>query len=158
MFSMPLGSRLTQKNVNPRLLIAVGALVAFSCFYIASAMENFYAFAALYVVAFAVNHGMVYMVPIHHGWLWFPDHPGLVSGVILGGFGLGSLIFNLVLTHLVNPWNDKSDAEGYYPDRVNERFMLMWRTLVTCWLVIVIIAFIMIFPGPVPAAVTSEAR
>ena len=50
------------------------------------------------------------MVPIHHGWLWFPDHPGLVSGIILGGFGVGGLIFDNVFTHVINPGNESVDT------------------------------------------------
>ena len=91
------------------------------------------------------------MVPIHHGWLWFPNNPGLVSGIILGGFGVGSLIFDNVLTHLVNPNNEPVDVDtGFYPSDVDERFMLMWRVLVGSWLVITVVGAILIFPGPVP--------
>ena len=90
------------------------------------------------------------MVPVHHGWLWFPNNPGLVSGVILGGFGLGSLIFDNVLTHLVNPDNISVDDDGFYPDDVDNRFMFMWRVLVSCWLGLTVVGVIMAFPGPVP--------
>ena len=43
------------------------------------------------------------MIPIHHGWLWFPESPGLVSGLAIGGFALGALIFDNVSTALINP-------------------------------------------------------
>ena len=150
MFFMPIGSHLTQKNVNPRLLILMGGCVAFPCFFIASFMENFTGYAILYAFGFAFNQGMTYMVPVHHGWLWFPNNPGLVSGIILGGYGVGSLIFDNVLTHVVNPDNISVDKEGFYPKSVDDRFMLMWRVLVGSWLFISIVGAIMIFPGPVP--------
>ena len=150
MFFMPIGSHLAQKNVNPRLLILIGGCVAFPCFFIASFMKSFTGYAIFYVFGFAINQGMVYMVPVHHGWLWFPNNPGLVSGIILGGFGLGSLIFDNVLTHVVNPDNISVDSEGFYPKSVDDRFMLMWRVLVGSWLFITIVGAIMIFPGPVP--------
>ena len=54
---------------------------------------------------------MVYLAPIHHGWLWFPDHPGLVSGIIIGGFGVGALVYDNVWTALINPYNDEQDNE-----------------------------------------------
>ena len=38
MFFMPFGSLMTQKNVNPRIMLAVGASVSFPCFIIASFM------------------------------------------------------------------------------------------------------------------------
>ena len=150
MFFMPFGSYLVQNNYNPRLLILFGACIAFPCFYLASFMDKFVGFAILYALGFAVNQGIVYMVPVHHGWLWFPNNPGLVSGVILGGFGLGSLIFDNVLTHLVNPDNISVDDDGFYPEDVDERFMYMWRIIVTCWLGITVVAIFMTFSGPAP--------
>ena len=78
-------------------------------------MKDFTPFAIFYVLGFSINQGIVYMVPVHHGWLWFPNNPGLVSGIILGGFGLGSLIFDNVLRVLVNPEDLPRDEEsGFY--------------------------------------------
>ena len=115
MFVMPVGSYFAQKNVNPRLMIIIGGCIAFPCFIIASFMKDFTPFAIFYVLGFSINQGIVYMVPVHHGWLWFPNNPGLVSGIILGGFGLGSLIFDNVLRVLVNPDDLPRDEEsGFY--------------------------------------------
>lgn len=88
------------------------------------------------------------MVPVHHGWLWFPNNPGLVSGIILGGFGAGSLIFDNVLTKLINPDNESIRDDGTYPDSVNDRFIMTWRVLVGSWFVFFLIGTAMTFPGP----------
>jgi OFA family oxalate/formate antiporter-like MFS transporter len=42
---------------------------------------------------------------------WFPDKKGLVTGIILGGFGLGSFIFTQVQTAILNPNNVSVDKE-----------------------------------------------
>ena len=89
------------------------------------------------------------MVPIHHGWLWFPSSPGLVSGIILGGFGCGGLIFDNVWTHVINPDNLSEQDDGYYDPTIDDRFMSTWRLTVSCWLLLAVIGFAMIFPGPV---------
>ena len=68
---------------------------------------------------------MTYMVPVHHGWLWFPGRPGLVSGLIIAGFGFGSLIFNNVARDIVNPDNESSDENGKFSDAVNDRVPYM---------------------------------
>ena len=52
---------------------------------------------------------MTYMVPVHHGWLLFPNRPGLISGLIICGFGFGALIFNTVSRILVNPDDESAD-------------------------------------------------
>ena len=68
------------------------------------------------MLAFSFNQGIVYMVPVHHAWLWFPKYPGLTSGIIIGGFGFGALIFNSLSTALINPDNLPFDKETFkYP-------------------------------------------
>lgn len=46
---------------------------------------------------FASNHGI--------GMKWFPNHAGLISGIIVMGYGSGALIFNNVQTLYLNPQN-----------------------------------------------------
>ena len=48
---------------------------------------------------------MSYVVPIHHAWLWFPNHGGLTSGMMIGAFGLGTIIMNEIAAVIVNPDN-----------------------------------------------------
>ena len=38
---------------------------------------------------------------------WFPKNRGLANGLILFGFGFGSLIFNFIQTFIINPKNVK---------------------------------------------------
>ena len=46
------------------------------------------------------------MVHVHHSWLFFPNQTGLISGIILAGYGFGALIFDNVSTAIINPNND----------------------------------------------------
>ena len=73
--------------------------------FFATMVENFTAFFWLYSMSWSLLIGISYMVSIHHGWLWFPERPGLISGLVIGGFGLGALIFDNVSTYLINPMN-----------------------------------------------------
>lgn len=149
MFIFPLGAYLVQVGWKPRTLILMGAGVTYPCFYTASFMDKFWAFSMLYVIGFSWSQGLIYMAPVHHGWLWFPKNPGLVSGIILGGFGFGALVFDNMITHVINPDNLPIDPiTGYYPPSVNDRFIFMWRVLVTCWLGLSITGFVLLFPGP----------
>ena len=116
MFFVPIGSHFVQKNVNPRLMIACAGIPALTCFFIASFMVEgqFVAFAVLYVLGFAFVQGISYMVPVHHGWLWFPGSPGLVSGIIIGGFGCAPLVFDNMWTRVINPDNVPVNDDGFY--------------------------------------------
>ena len=128
----------------------IGGIVAFPCLFGAAYMKNFTGFAILYCIGFPFNHGMTYMAPVHHGWLWFPKNPGLVSGLILSGFGAGALIFDNVLTHIINPDNESIGDDGYYSKAVDDRFRKTFLVLVTSWLIIAIVGCMLTFPGPLP--------
>ena len=108
---------------------------------------EFWAFSALFVFGFGFMNGLTYMVPVHHGWLWFPERSGLVSGIIIGGFGLGPLIFNNVSLAVINPLNESSDANGKFSDEINERFIGMMMTVWLSWVALVVISVLLIFSG-----------
>jgi hypothetical protein len=91
--------------------------------------------------------GISNMVSIHHGWLWFPERPGLISGLIIGGFGVGALIFDNVSTYLINPTNLGGDDLNY-EYKIDDRFVMMLRKLCLCFSLIVVIGVVGIFPGP----------
>ena len=112
-------------------------------------MTEFFPFATLYVLGFGVCNGLSYMVPMHHGWLWFPDRPGLISGIIIGGFGLGSLVFAPIATQIVNPGGEQA-VDGHFTDAVNSRVPKMLLILNLCFAVTCMISVMLIFPGPDP--------
>ena len=90
-------------------LLLVAGIFGLSLVWIATLQTEFWSFAACYITGFGVTNAMTYMVPVHHGWLWFPNRPGLISGLIICGFGFGALIFNTVSRILVNPDDESAD-------------------------------------------------
>lgn len=42
---------------------------------------------------------------------WFPNHKGLVSGLVVAGFGSGAFIFDQVQTAFINPDNKGADLK-----------------------------------------------
>ena len=91
------------------------------------------------------------MVPIHHAWLYFPQHGGLISGIILAGYGFGALIFDNVSTAIVNPGGKyKKDSNGWYPKEVNNKFETMMRVLIISWSACILIGMLLITRGPLP--------
>ena len=78
----------------------------------------------LYIFSYGIGNGLAYISPIQNAWLWFPDRPGLCSGIILSGFGLSALIFNNIVFILVNP-NNESAVDGVFPADVNDRVPYM---------------------------------
>jgi hypothetical protein len=43
------------------------------------------------------------MTGVSIAWQYFPGREGLISGIIIGGFGVGSFIFTYLSTFLINP-------------------------------------------------------
>jgi hypothetical protein len=74
----------------------------------------------IYGLTFGVITGMVYYIPIYMGYLYFPKKKGIVSGVVLMGYGLASLVFGLTFFALVNPHNLNA---VYTEDRKDKYFM-----------------------------------
>ena len=77
---------------------------------------------------------------------YFPDRKGLVTGIIVGSYGLGSFIFNLVATKIVNPTGASADIRTPDPNltlfhpSVANRVPLLLRILCMVWLCLVLIA------------------
>ncbi len=101
----------------------------------------------MYSLSWSINQGISYMVPVHHGWLWFPESPGLVSGLVIGGFGLGALVFNNVSTLIINPDNLKS-TEVDYDKIISGRFVKMLHYLLLSYALLALLGVALIFSGP----------
>ena len=75
--------------------MAIGGIICVSSMLLATLIprDSFKAFFVLFVGGQGINAGLCYMVPIQLGWKTFPERTGLISGIIIAGFGLGALIF-----------------------------------------------------------------
>ena len=58
-------------------------------------------------VLFGLGCGLTYTSPIVCSYRWLPKHKGLVSGVVVAGYGGGALIFDQIASKYANP-NDIS--------------------------------------------------
>ena len=120
-------------------------------------MNEFIPFAILYVFGFGFCNGLSYMVAMHHGWLWFPNWPGLISGIIIGGFGLGALVFAPIATRIVNPHGEQA-VDGRFTDDVNARVPTMLLILNVCFIAVCSVSLFMVFPGPDPTELNDKMK
>ena len=101
------------------------------------------------MLGYGTGAGIGYLVPIHHGWLWFPKSPGTASGIGLAGFGVAQLIFNNVAVALVNPDGVSKNREtGYYPSDVYEKVPFMLRVLAIIYTGLIFLAICLVWSGP----------
>jgi len=110
----------------------------------------FKTFYILYSMGYATMLACTYMVPVQLGWKTNQEWRGLIIGVIIGGFGLGPLIFNNVSAKIVNPSNlsqvlISEEPELYaFPDEIALRVPQMFQTLAIYYSALVIISIMFI--------------
>jgi len=69
-----------------------------------------------YGVLFGVGIGIAYPNILVVVMQWFPEHKGLVNGIVLSGFGLSALIMDKIQTALINPENVEQDESTGFTD------------------------------------------
>ena len=74
--------------------LSLFAAIGIGIIFLGSYASTFNGWWATWIIGYGIGGGVTYMGPVHHGWLWMPDRPGLVSGIILAGVGLSGLIFD----------------------------------------------------------------
>ncbi|KAF7256587.1 Oxalate:formate antiporter [Paragonimus skrjabini miyazakii] len=91
---------------------------------------------------------------------WFPARRGLVVGMIVGGFGLGALIFTPIQTAYINPDNIKVNnktrqmTDEAVLDRVPSAFLMLGGILLS----LQVIGFILLRPKPVSTTESGDKK
>ena len=103
--------------------------------------------------------GLAYTAPIVAGWKHFPSRRGLVSGCILGGFGSGGFLFNLVGSSLANPDSLALDpATKLFPDAVYANFPNMLRKLAVIYASMQLVGAAMLKVAGLPQAAVAAKK
>lgn len=139
-------------KIGFKITIGIGSILIALAFLIISFMENIYGFILIYCLVVGIPGGLLYMLPIVCGWRYFPDKRGLVSGLIIGGYGFGAFIFNFVCKAICNPDNLKptevQEENGvnvkYFTDVVGDKVPLMFQVLAACYCGLGIISTLLI--------------
>ena len=97
------------------------------------------------MIIFGVAIGFSYMAVMRNAWLYFPDKKGLISGVILFGYGLSALIFTWVSDSIVNPKFEKVSANGFFAPEIANRTYNFIFALNVILVAMSIIGYLMIF-------------
>ena len=115
----------------------------------ASYCTRWESFMFFYAICFPFGIGIAYYTPIICGWEFFPKNKGLISGIIIGGFGFGAFIFGFVTTALVNPNDEKPDKETKYFSRdVADKAPGMLRFCIAIWAGLCVLAIATVSRSP----------
>jgi MFS family permease len=152
--TMPIGPIVVNKIGSKKAMYLGTILVSLGVFLSAYA-KNLLSFILCYSGLFGAGVGLSYAAPMIAGWKWLPNGKGLVSGVILTGFGAGGFIFSLLGTSLVNP-KGLNPIGGKFPAEVYNAFPSMLKKLALLYFVIGSIGASMITIPPTPAVTASK--
>ena len=94
-----------QTRKSNKLILIIGGSTAILMVLISSFVQRFSLFVLFYGIGLPSGVGISYFVPLMCGWEWLPSRKGLVSGIILMGFGFASFFFGFIAMALVNPDN-----------------------------------------------------
>ena len=141
--------------MHPAMILTIGSLIMIAGVLIASVMKNWWAFVFFYCVVWPFGIGLVYWPPIMCGWEWFPNNKGLVSGLIVGGYGFGAFIFGFISTAIANPDNEKpetpkdgSTEDKLFPRSVADNVPEMFELCLYFWIALCIIAILTVRRNP----------
>lgn len=112
---MPLGGLLAP-IFGSRIVLAVGCFI-FSGFWAFSAFtltKGFIPFCITYGFLSWIGAGIISSIIIGEVMKWFPARKGLVSSMVVSGFGFGGFALNAFQTAMVNPDNLLPDKSGNY--------------------------------------------
>jgi len=86
---------------GPRLTAGIGTLL-FSVGYIVSSFSggNYFWIVGGIGITTGIGIGFGYICPLSVGMKWFPDRRGLVTGVMVAGFGLGAAVLSWFIVRL----------------------------------------------------------
>ena len=86
-------------------MLILGGVLSLSLVFFCSYIMNPFAFIYCYAFAFGMGKGFMYSAALQAGWSHLKGRLGLVSGLIVCGFGFGGFIFGIVMNVLCNPDN-----------------------------------------------------
>ncbi|GAA0474999.1 hypothetical protein IRB23M11_21840 [Alkalibacterium sp. m-11] len=85
-----------QDRIGPRLVGTIGMICFSAGLIIASQARSLPVLYLGYSLVGGIGVGMVYVCPLSTGLKWYPRKKGMVTGIIIGAFGMGGFIFNVI--------------------------------------------------------------
>ncbi|KAL4432947.1 hypothetical protein ABPG74_014461 [Tetrahymena malaccensis] len=115
---IPLGMKLIKRTARTRIVCFILTTLASACIFIASWQTQFGVFVIFYSLLFGVLDGASMSMTLYIGLLYYPKKRGLISGLILVGYGLASLIYSQMFFQIVNKQNlqpiKSGNGESYF--------------------------------------------
>ena len=116
--------------------------------------NNYVLFIAIYGTFIGLGFGLLYMTALKNAWQYCPSKKGLISGLILSCYSLGSIVWTNLTKHVANPNNEKpkeypvdgGKSEYYFDENsdVVKNVPQMFRILAYCNAGMILVSVILI--------------
>lgn len=97
-----LASGLLSKRISARVNVMIASALFLSGFALASRIDSLGGLYLTYGVLCGIASGFAYNSVLNVMPQWFPDNPGLISGILLMGFGSSSLVIGTAFTYFTS--------------------------------------------------------
>ncbi len=126
-----------QQKYGPKKIAILGGILIGIGVITSAAMTTFIGLFITYGIIFGAGIGFGYVCPIASANKWFPDKKGLINGIAVAGFGIGSFVFNYVIKALANPKNLETDDLNFVSE-ISKNIPLMFVVLGLIYIVLII--------------------
>ena len=91
-------------------------------------------------IGFAVyNIFIKYAAPLRNCWKYFPANKGLITGLIIFGYGSSALVINMIVSWYINPNN--VGRIDYYPKEISDKVIYPLIKVPGFFIVLIILFF-----------------
>ncbi|XP_070558335.1 apicoplast pyruvate carrier 1-like isoform X2 [Ptychodera flava] len=142
------------KKLGARVTVLIGSSIQSAGVLLTyfSLRHSFYLVIITYGVMYGLGVALAYGAAITCGLRWFPKHKGVITGLIVAGYGGGAFIFNQVQTAYINPENlsPTERLSGKYFDQkeILDRTPTCFLLLGGCYIVLQLIGTLFVVDPP----------
>ncbi|AOY75283.1 L-lactate MFS transporter [Clostridium formicaceticum] len=90
-----------QDKIGPRIVASIGGLLYGIGLLLTSTATSITQLYIYYGLIAGIGVGFAYVCPLSTCVKWFPERKGFITGLVVGSFGLGSLVFKSIIEFLL---------------------------------------------------------
>ncbi|XP_070558352.1 apicoplast pyruvate carrier 1-like isoform X2 [Ptychodera flava] len=152
------------KKLGTRVTVLIGSSIQSAGVLLTyfSLRHSFYLVIITYGVMYGLGVALAYGAAITCGLRWFPKHKGVITGLIVAGYGGGAFIFNQVQTAYINPQNlsPTERLSGKYFDQkeILDRTPTCFLLLGGCYIVLQLIGTLFVVDPPEKEILSQQSE
>ena len=96
------------------------------------------------MIIFGISIGLSYITTTRNSWYFYPEKKGLISGIILFGYGVSSMIFSAIADNIINPDNEAAENSGFFNKSIADNTYIYIKKLNIILFIMSLLGFFLI--------------